>query len=478
MTGLATKRAPLLKRNTLYFRRLIWIAVLSTAISMIVMFALLVQGVVDQTADIVTELTAAGMGSKAGLGCKQNPDRWGMTTSDGSRLYTYNIQTLRSLNPKAPPIPTKLVAKIRKGAWHTHSRFPLVRGGGTLMVKLAEAGPCSLLLVDWRVGPYTRMTRTGGLLLVFLFGITLCLILAYYGIVKPMLRRIEALATIAQDVGQRESLFQTTTIQQDDLGVIEEGLQLANKQIMLDKHRLAAKNQALSQHLADIAHDLRTPIASLQLALERLMQRQKEQSHEELSIALADTVYLEHLTNNLSLATRLQEGLFQEEEMPSLNLSMVVERVASRLGLLARDKELSLDYACPDAPVVVLGSETLYERMLSNLVHNAVRYGTKDGHVVILLEVTGTAFTLQVMDDGPGVPPSEIPRLQDRMYRSDEARQRDHTGQGLGLAITHEICDILNLTLTFSAVEPKGLCVTLQGQQASSNDSPTTHPIA
>ncbi|TNE50466.1 MAG: HAMP domain-containing histidine kinase [Deltaproteobacteria bacterium] len=454
-------------KNTLYTRRLVLIAVLSTGISVIFMLGLMVNGVVNQTADIVTELTASGMGSKAGLGCRYNPKIWGMTTNNGSKLYTYDLRTLHSMNPSAPAIPKTLVEKIRQGAWHTHSRFPLIRGGGILMVKLAEKGPCSLLFVQWRVSPFTRFRRMGALFLVFVLGLSMCLTMAYYGIVKPMLLRIEALAQIARNVGQKESLFQTTSVQRDDLRMIEEGLQLANQQIMLDKQRLAAKNQALSQHLADVAHDLRTPIASLQLALERLMQRQKESPQEELSIALADTVYLEHLTNNLSLATRLQEGLIPAEDRPPLDLRLVVERVAGRLRLLARDKGVSLDYACPDGPVCVPGQETLYERMLSNLVHNAVRYGNKGGHVVILLEVAGDSFTLQVMDDGPGVPPSEIPRLQGRMYRSNEARQRDSTGQGLGLAITHEICEILELSLQFSTVEPKGLCVTLQGQQTS-----------
>ena len=444
----------------IYTRRLAWIAVLTSTLSIAIMFVMLVNGVFEQTASIVAELTTAGMRSPVALGCNINPKRWGLTTKNGSKIYAYDIKTMRSLNPNAPAIPPRMLEKVRKGAVRARTRLPLTRGGGSLILKARNSGPCSVLFIQWRVPSHVRWINLIRVFSVFLIGIGLCLTLAYYGFVKPLLKRIESLAAIAQNVGQKDSLFKTMALKEDDLGIIEEGLQLANQQILADKKMLATKNQALAQHIADMAHDLRTPISSLQLVLERMTQAQQGEPHPDLSIALADTVYLEQLTNNLSMATRLREGLVEEEPNP-IDLRDVVERVASRLGLLAREKGLSLEFACPDQAVMVQGSDTLYERALSNLVHNAVRYGESGGHVVLLLESTTTSFTLQVMDDGPGVPPSEIPRLQDRLYRSSEARQRDSTGLGLGLAITHEICDKLGLTLSFEAMEPKGLQVTL-----------------
>ncbi len=446
----------------IYARRLVWIAVLCTTISVFIMFVILANGVLRQTSHIVAELTAAGMRSKAGLGCRSAPSHWGMTTTNGSQIYAYDIQTMSSMNKEAPTLLPQMVAEIKKGAKSTRTRMPILRGGGTLLLKVSEKGPCSLLRIHWRVGPQVRLLNLFQLVSIFLLGIGLCLTFAYHGFVKPMLKRIESLASIAQNVGQKDSLFKTTHLQKDDLGIIEEGLELANQKIREDKQVLAAKNLALSQHIADMAHDLRTPISSLQLVLERMTQTQHGEPHKDLSIAIADTVYLEQLTNNLSMATRLREGLVEEDTRP-LDLRDVVERVAGRLGLLAREKGLSLDFACPDQEVWVKGSDTLYERALSNLVHNAIRYGEQEGHVVLLLETSASSFSLQVMDDGPGVPPSEIPRLQDRLYRSSEARQRDSTGQGLGLAITHEICEKLGLSLDFEAIEPRGLRATLKG---------------
>ena len=68
-----------------------------------------------------------------------------------------------------------------------------------------------------------------------------------------------------------------------------------------------------------------------------------------------------------------------------------------------------------------------------------------------------------ISDDGPGVPPAELPRLAERTFRSDEARKRDPRGGGLGLAITNEICQRAGWTLTFEPVEPRGLGVRIEG---------------
>ena len=84
-----------------------------------------------------------------------------------------------------------------------------------------------------------------------------------------------------------------------------------------------------------------------------------------------------------------------------------------------------------------------------------------------MLEVDGEEFELRVSDDGPGVAPDELALLSDRTFRSDDARQRDSRGNGLGLTITHEIARRANWLLKFSVLEPHGLEVTLRGRITS-----------
>src|SRR6185369_4838490 len=135
-----------------------------------------------------------------------------------------------------------------------------------------------------------------------------------------------------------------------------------------------------------------------------------------------------------------------------------------RARLFARNRGISLESSRPDGAVIVRCDPTAAEQAITNLVENAVGYGDPGGHVALVLETEGQdRFRLVVVDDGPGVLPVELPRLGERTFRSDEARQRDPAGSGLGLAITSEICNRCSFRLAFQREEPRGLRVTIDG---------------
>ena len=83
--------------------------------------------------------------------------------------------------------------------------------------------------------------------------------------------------------------------------------------------------------------------------------------------------------------------------------------------------------------------------------------------MAVVLESDEKSFSLVVVDDGPGVLPAELPRLGERTFRIDKARQRDPSGSGLGLAITSGICERCGWTLSFERQEPRGLSVKITG---------------
>jgi len=114
---------------------------------------------------------------------------------------------------------------------------------------------------------------------------------------------------------------------------------------------------------------------------------------------------------------------------------------------------------------------TLIEQAVSNLVHNAVRYNRRGGHVAILLEDAGGRFRLRVEDDGPGVPEAERARLFERRHRGDGARQRDPGGLGLGLHIARGVAERHGFALTLASSEHGGLAVELEGATAAGGDA-------
>ena len=142
-----------------------------------------------------------------------------------------------------------------------------------------------------------------------------------------------------------------------------------------------------------------------------------------------------------------------------------VDRVLARTRYFAKNRGIVLDAARPDVAIYARCHPTAAEQAITNLVENAIAYGDAGGHVAVVLEADEgrKSFSLVVADDGPGVLPAELPRLAERTFRSDEARQRDPSGSGLGLAITSEVCGRCGWTLSFDRQEPRGLRVEIAG---------------
>ncbi|MFH1810784.1 MAG: HAMP domain-containing sensor histidine kinase [Pseudomonadota bacterium] len=445
--------------------RIVVIAALSASLGLGVMYLALTRIISGRVFGLASDTIVEVMRLQGGLGCAQDPEHWGFVLGDKTRIDAFDIDTLRSRNPGAPALEPELAGLVRAGATRVYPSPVFAGQGAVLLVKVAEHGPCSLVRLHRQADP--GLTREGVLLLssFLLFALVLTGVLGMLWVVRPLLRRIGVLARVAGSVGTPD-VFPAMQPSRDELGEIERGLLHAHDRITSSQAELTAKNLALTGHLADVAHDLLTPISSLQLALERLASGDADVRAEALAAAIGDAVYLEHLTDNLRLATKLAEGLVGDAAMQRTDLVQVILRVCGRFALLARQKRIALERAHPDEAVWLVGDPVLHERALSNLVHNALRYGEVGGHVAVLLEVQGTRFTLAVLDDGPGVPPEDIGRLAERTFRSDQARQRDVHGQGLGLAITSEICRRADLQLAFSAVEPRGLRVCISGSTA------------
>jgi signal transduction histidine kinase len=228
--------------------------------------------------------------------------------------------------------------------------------------------------------------------------------------------------------------------------------------------RIERRERELQRHLSDVAHDLKTPISSLHLALEQAIDSNRDAGVAPLlSSALDDTVYLAALTSNLRLASEMREGWDPSAAGDVSDLTEIVDRVVTRARFFAKRKGVALDAAVPDVPTRTRCDPVAAEQAISNIVENAVTHGESGEHVAVLLERKGAAFELTVVDDGPGVPASVLPRLGERTFRSDEARQRDPRGSGLGLAITSEVCARCGWTLSFHREQPRGLRVAVRG---------------
>jgi signal transduction histidine kinase len=205
------------------------------------------------------------------------------------------------------------------------------------------------------------------------------------------------------------------------------------------------------------------PMTVLQGHLAALRDGSGAPDPEHLRGAMEEVQYITSLIQNLGASAKLETGE-RTIERGDVPLNALVERVVARHAPLARQKGLELDFAVPEEELVVQGDITLLEQAVGNLVQNAVRYVPTGGHVALLLDgETRGAWSLRVIDDGPGVDEELIDRLQQRSFRGDEARARYPEGQGLGLHIAMEVARRHGFELELRRSEHGGLEAILRG---------------
>ena len=182
--------------------------------------------------------------------------------------------------------------------------------------------------------------------------------------------------------------------------------------------------------VADASHELRTPLTSLITNLELLAERPDDPSAPALAAAaLAEAGELRVLVNDLVELARDGQASFHIEDV---RLDLVAERVAARAAVRAPGLRYELDCR----PTLVRGDPDALERAIGNLVDNALKWSPPDGRI----RISAAGGTVEVSDDGPGIPADDLPYIFDRFYRSATARALP--GSGLGLAIVRRIADM------------------------------------
>ena len=202
--------------------------------------------------------------------------------------------------------------------------------------------------------------------------------------------------------------------------------------------------------VANISHDLRTPLASLQGYLETLHLKRGKLSDDEqrnyLEVALKQTEQLSALVTRLFDLAMLDSGQAVLRREP-LAIGDLVQDVIQEFELAAANKQVALTCSIrPDLPLAC-ADIGLMERVLRNLVENALRYTAAGGSVTVSASPGPAGALLEVADTGIGIPPEELPRIFDRFYRVEKSRGLAAGNAGLGLAITKRILDLHDSTI-------------------------------
>jgi signal transduction histidine kinase len=295
----------------------------------------------------------------------------------------------------------------------------------------------------------------------------------------PIVRKIRRLAgeVRASARARYRTPIAASSFGDDEIGELANAFDGAGREVRAHLDDQEKREQTLRDFLANTTHDVMTPLTVLQGHLATMRQIAAEGRAVEPALvasAIDEAHYMAALVHNLGVAARL-EGGEPHVARARVDLGPLVERVIARHRPVARQHGVELERAIPDEPLIVEGDETFLEQAVSNVVYNAIRYNERDGHVAVILEPFGDdRFRLRVLDDGPGIAEGDLERALERNVRGEAARTRHPDGRGLGLAITKRVAQLHGMTIRFSANDPKGLQVDLEGKRvgAAERDMP------
>lgn len=214
--------------------------------------------------------------------------------------------------------------------------------------------------------------------------------------------------------------------------------------------RLAGFVTGQKRFLGDIAHELCSPLARMEMALGVMDQRAGDSDREYLNDVREEVRHMSGLVNELLMFSKA--GLKPKDAvLAPVNLAAVAQEV--------------IDRECPDSSGVILkvpehltarADFEQLSRALGNLVRNALRYAGSAGPVTVSAQTEGSRVLLSVADEGPGVPAEDLARLGEPFFRPDFARGRETGGTGLGLAIVRSCTEACGGTITFQNRQPLG----------------------
>jgi len=422
--------------------------------------------------DAIAEAAVHRMDSGGRERCEANPEHWpgpqgdrlarrhqGPSRHPGPRhrVFAYDAD-FQSRNLDNPTFPPELAQQLKAGKDIASYRSADQRRTQVAVRMAWDEGPCAVVLMRIK-GPPPWLS---GAVLMPAFLVALVMILVALFAAGPIVRRVRQLTDSVRKLGSssEEPIHVEGNDEVAELGAaFEQSRQTIHAQLASLREREAA----LRNYIANTTHDVMLPLSVLQGHLVSLQQRiEAGETLDANAIvpSIEESQYLGSLLHNLNAAARLEanDGLAHRDP---IDLNRLVERVVDRHQPIAKRKQIALEVAVPENMIEFPGDLTLLEQALGNVVQNAVRYNRAEGHVAVILDGTDEAWTLQVVDDGPGIAEGDRLRVVEPSFRGSEARTRHPHGMGLGLHIASDVAKRHGLRLALSDTKGGGLTVKL-----------------
>jgi|TARA_R110000737_G_scaffold324558_1_gene337561 two-component system phosphate regulon sensor histidine kinase PhoR len=233
------------------------------------------------------------------------------------------------------------------------------------------------------------------------------------------------------------------SLNNDVIADSEKSVNVWTEERLTEISKLKDQEEFRREFLGNLAHELKTPIFSIQGYILTLLDGGLEDENVNrkfLESASKATERMVGIIEDLDQITKLEVDKLKLE-ITTFEILELVQDVFDTLELNAQEKNISFKIAKSYEPTLVKGDRGKIGQVLTNLINNSISYGRQDGNITIRLYTLDDVVTIEVSDDGIGIDQSEFPRLFERFYRVEKSRNRHDGGSGLGLAIVKHIIE-------------------------------------
>jgi len=257
-------------------------------------------------------------------------------------------------------------------------------------------------------------------------------------------RRLRGMANIIEKFDRGDLDQRVPVKSNDEIGRLAQSFNSMADTLQENVRELKKTDQLRRELIANVSHDLRSPLASIQGYLETILLKGNELSDEKrekyFDTILKNTVGLRKMVDELFELSKL-DTQHVKPDMEPFSISDLVQDITLKFEPRAEKKNIQINPKCPSGLPLVKGDIAMVERVLSNLIENAIQYSEK-GSIEIKLTANNSTVAIQVKDSGPGISEKDLPYIFDRFYRAEKSRSRSSGGTGLGLAIAKKILEL------------------------------------
>jgi signal transduction histidine kinase len=284
-------------------------------------------------------------------------------------------------------------------------------------------------------------------------------------------RPLDRLARTAHALGSGDLAARTGLARKDELGAVARAFDdMAERMVLLLRGQ--------TELIANVAHELRTPLARIRVALDLAAEGDADVARESLAEIGEDLAELEALVSDVLASARMDlagntaSGAEPPLRRTTLDVASVVGQAAERLRHLHPGRTVAVEVG-PDVPAVE-GDPVLLRRAVDNLLDNARKYSSPGAEIRVTASRRGDDAQIEIVDRGDGIAAEDLARLFTPFFRADRSRARATGGVGLGLALAKRIVEAHGGTLVARSAPGAGTTMTiaLPGRPSQSRTSP------